>query len=93
MRESYLVQVKPSVFTETSLKPADFDAVSNLSLSEEEFEEGLIIEFTTREDAQSWVHSYGPEIYGRRDGQLRLHTAHSADDSDVDAYLLFKPRS
>jgi hypothetical protein len=93
MPDSYLVEVKPSVFSETSLKPADFDAVSNLSLSEEEFEGGLLMEFTSEEDAESWVQSYSPEIYTHRAGRLRLHSAHRDDGSDVDAYLLFKPRS
>lgn len=89
MSNSYLVEVKPSVLSDTSLTPADFDPVSNLCLSEDQFEERLLIEFTSREDAESWVRSLGPLEETLREGKLRIQGAHSNDDSNVDAYLLF----
>lgn len=92
MSGSYLVEVKPSVFSETALTPSDFDEVSNMSLAAESFDEGPYLEFSSRDDAQSWIDSFGPEIYGHRDGRLRIHSAHPTDESTVDGYLLFKPR-
>lgn len=91
MGSSYLVQVKPSVFSETDLTPADFDAVSNLSLSGDEFDSKLNMEFSSREDAESWVEGLDYRKNVGRRGRLRLHSAHSEDHSEVDAYLLFKP--
>lgn len=91
MGSSYLVEVKPSVFSETNLTHSDFDAVSNLSLSENEFGSNLNMEFTSREDAESWVEGLEYRKSFTRRGRLRLHRAHSEDNSSVDAYLLFKP--
>jgi hypothetical protein len=90
MGESYLVEVKQSVFIETSLTPADFDPVSNLSLTED-FSERILVEFTSHGDAMSWVKTLDPEL-SHRAGHLSIHTAHSEDKSEVDAYLRFSPR-
>jgi hypothetical protein len=92
MGSSYLVEVKPSVFIETSLTPTDFDPVSNLSLSEDQFEERLLMEFISREDAESWISSLRPKL-SHRAGQLTIHEAHYQDDSEVDGYLIFHPRT
>lgn len=91
MSESYLVEVKQSVFIETSLTPADFDPVSNLSPTED-FDERILMNFTSYEDAKSWVGTLRPEL-SHRAGRLTIHAAHSEDESQVDAYLLFTPRS
>jgi hypothetical protein len=92
MSDSYLVEVKPSVFSDTSLIPADFDPVSNMALSEDRFEERLLMDFTSREDAESWVKSLHPKL-SHRAGRLIIHRAHNQDNSEVDAYLLFHPRN
>jgi hypothetical protein len=92
MSDSFLVEVKPSVFTDTSLTPADFDPVSNLSLAEEEFEDRILMEFISREDAESWIWSLHPKP-SHRAGKLTIQTAHYQDESEVDAYLLFSPRT
>lgn len=92
MSESYLIEVKQSVFTDTSLSPGDFDRVSNLSLSGDSFEERILMEFTSREDAESWVRTLHPKL-SHRAGQLTVHQAHYEHESGVDAYLIFSPRS
>jgi hypothetical protein len=88
--ESYLVEVKKSVFIETSLTPADFDPVSNLSLTED-LSERILMEFTSHGDAMSWVRTLDPEL-AHRAGHITIHGAHSEDESEVDAYLRFSPR-
>lgn len=55
MPTSYLVEVKPSVFAETSLTEPDFDATSNMSLSAGELDDNICMKFLTREGAEGWV--------------------------------------
>ena len=92
MSDSYVVEVKQSVFSDTSLTAADFDPVSNLSLSEDAFEERILMEFTSREDAESWIDTLHPKLSPRY-GKLTIHQAHYHDESEVAAYLLFTPRT
>lgn len=92
MAGSYIVEVKPSIFSETSLTPVDFDEVSNLSLTDDSFEEELLLEFTSRRDAESYILSFGPDqVDPHQPGRLRIQGAHDNDTSEVDGYLLFKP--
>jgi hypothetical protein len=93
MGSSYLVEVKPSVFSETTLIPHDFDQISNLSTKADQFDDRLTMAFRSREGAEEWVNSLEADIYTHRIGRLHLQSAHQADGSEVDAYLMFKPRS
>ena len=92
MPTTYLVEVKPSVFAETSLIESDFDDISNMGLSEDTFDTNLHMEFRSREDAESWVEELSQSLNYDRDGRLRIQTAHAEDSSKADGYLLFKPR-
>lgn len=80
MTDSYIVEIKPSVFRETPLSSDDF-----------EFDSGgePRISFESGPDAETWV----IELNGEHTtmGQLTLHTAHPEDTSNVDAYLVFHP--
>jgi hypothetical protein len=91
MPESYLVEVKPSVFAETSLTESDFDAVSNMSLSAGEVDDNIRMEFLSRDGAEEWIEQLHPESKSRR-GSLLLRRSHGNDESDVDAYLVFQPQ-
>ena len=76
MSGNYLVELKDSVFRETSL-------------TEDEFDDDLRIEFPSEDHAEAWVseqdHSHAEM------GNLTLHTAHPNDKSNVDAYVVFQP--
>lgn len=76
MPESYLVELKESVFRETPL-------------TEEEFDDDLRIEFASKDDAETWVSDQNRSH--SKLGELTLHTAHPNDKSNVDAYVVFKP--
>lgn len=83
--------MKTSVFAETSLTESDFDAVSNLSLSAEEVDDNIRMEFFSREGAEEWIEQLKPGDKNRR-GSLLLRGSHGKDESDVDAYLVFQPK-
>ncbi|MFB6222884.1 MAG: hypothetical protein ABEH86_04320 [Haloarcula sp.] len=72
----YIVELKDSVFRETPLAEADFDEDRRLA-------------FNSKADAEEWV--AGQNRNHTNMGQLTLHTAHPADTSDVDAYVVFRP--
>jgi len=72
----YIVKIKDSVFRETPLAETNFD------------EDGRFV-FDSKADAEEWVIEQNREHTSR--GQLTLHTAHPADTSDVDAYVVFQP--
>lgn len=78
MSESYRVTVTESVLRETPLTEDGFGAALELRL-------------TTKADAELWVDERNQSLPGL--GQLTLHTAHPNDNSDVDAYLVFRPQS
>ena len=76
MTETYLVEAKNSVFSDTSLAEADFDTNCQR-------------EFPSEAAAEDWVtDQMNPHT---NPGTLSLHTAHPNDTSDVDAYLVFRP--
>jgi hypothetical protein len=72
----YIVALKDSVFRETPLVEADFD-------------EDRQITFDSKQDAEAWVTERNREH--ERMGELTLHSAHPADSSDADAYVVFQP--
>ncbi|WP_340100104.1 hypothetical protein [Salinibaculum salinum] len=72
----YIVELKDSVFRETPLSEVDFDEDRRLA-------------FDSKADAEEWVTERNREHASR--GQLTLHTAHPADTSDIDAYVVFQP--
>jgi hypothetical protein len=72
----YIVELKDSVFRETPLSEADFDEDRRLA-------------FDSKADAEEWVTEQNRNH--TRMGQLTLHTAHPADTSAVDAYVVFRP--
>ncbi|MEF8783838.1 MAG: hypothetical protein V5A39_13035 [Haloarculaceae archaeon] len=76
MADDYLVELKDSVFRETPLEETDFD-------------EDRRITFSSEADAEAWVTEQNQEHANM--GDLTLHTAHPADKSNVDAYLVFQP--
>lgn len=76
MLDSYLVELKDSVFRETPL-------------TEDEFDDDRQIEFPSKADAEEWVADRNRSHSEL--GTLTLHTAHPNDKSDVDAYVVFKP--
>ena len=76
MVEDYLVELKDSVFRETPLEETDFD-------------EDRRIAFDSKADAEAWVTRRNQEHASM--GDLTLHTAHPADKSAVDAYVVFQP--
>lgn len=76
MSESYLVELKDSVFRETPL-------------TEDEFNEDRQLEFPTVADAEEWVADQNRSHSVM--GDLTLHTAHPNDKSNVDAYVVFHP--
>lgn len=77
MPDSYLIELKDSVFRETPLTEAEFD-------------DDRQIEFSSEADAEEWV-SNKNRLHSEM-GELTLHTAHPNDKSDVDAYMVFQPR-
>jgi hypothetical protein len=77
MPESYLVELKDSIFRETPL-------------TEDEFDDDRQIEFLSEDDAEEWVADQNRSHSEL--GELTLHTAHPNDTSDVDAYVVFQPR-
>lgn len=76
MSDSYLVELKDSVFRKTPL-------------TEGEFNDDRQIEFRSAADAEEWVASQNRSHSAR--GQLTLHAAHPNDTSNVDAYVVFRP--
>lgn len=72
----YFVELKDSVFRQTPMAEGDFDEDCRLA-------------FGSEADAEGWVTEQNRELASR--GQLTLQTAHPADTSDVDAYVVFKP--
>jgi hypothetical protein len=72
----YIGELKDSVFRETPLVEADFD-------------ENRQIVFDSKADAEEWIAERNQEH--TRMGELTLHTAHPADTSNVDAYVVFQP--
>jgi len=76
MPDSYLIELKDSVFRETPL-------------TEDEFDYDRQIEFPSEADAEEWVAEQNRSH--SEEGELILHTAHPNDTSDVDAYVVFKP--
>ena len=72
----YIVELKDSVFRETPLAEADFDDERRLA-------------FDSKADAAEWVTEQNRNHASM--GQLTLHTAHPADTSAVDAYVVFRP--
>ena len=76
MSDSYLVELKDSVFRETPL-------------TEEEFDDDRQIDFSSAADAEEWV-AVQNRSYSTM-GQLTLHAAHPNDTSTVDAYVVFRP--
>lgn len=93
MNASYLVEVKSSVFSETSLTRGDFDQVSNLSIGEQDFDDPITMEFRSREDAKEWINSLRIGVSSLRPGHIHIKKAHGSDKSEVDGYLLFMPES
>lgn len=77
MSNSYLVELKDSVFRETPLTEDDFD-------------DDRQIEFSSEADAEEWISDQN-QLHSKM-GELTLHTAHPNDKSDVDAYVVFQPR-
>lgn len=92
MSESYQVEVKKSVFAETTLVRADFDGVSNMTTIDIDFQDTPLLDFQSREEAMEWIRALDYKSTTNRFGKLALQSAHSNDESGVDAYLLFKPR-
>ena len=76
MTDDYIVELKDSVFRETPLEETDFD-------------ENRRITFASKADAESWVTELNREHASM--GKVTLHTAHPADTSNVDFYLVFQP--
>lgn len=76
MADDYIVELKDSVFRETPLVEADFD-------------EDRQLVFSSKADAEEWV--AGQNRGHAISGQITLHTAHPADTSDVDAYVVVQP--
>ena len=76
MADDYIVEFKDSVFRETPLEETDFD-------------DDRRIVFSSEADAEAWVTERNQEHASM--GQLTLHTAHPADKSVVDAYVVFQP--
>jgi len=76
MSDSYLVELKDSVFRETPLTEAEFD-------------DDRQIEFPSETDAEEWVAARNRSHSAM--GQLTLHAAHPNDTSTVDAYVVFRP--
>ena len=72
----YIVELKDSVFRETPLAETNFD-------------EDRRLVFGSKADAEGWVTEQNQEHTSR--GQLTLHTAHPADTSGADAYVVFQP--
>ena len=91
MSDGYVVEVKPAVFGVTSLSRGDFDPVSNMSLSDEQFENEVYMEFSSHDDAREWINELLWGIRYLRKGRVLLVNAHPADASDVNAYLKFQP--
>jgi len=77
MSESYLVELKDTVFQDTPL-------------TEDEFSDDRQIEFSSEADAEAWV-SAKNKLHDNL-GELTLHAAHPNDNSDVEAYVVFKPK-
>jgi hypothetical protein len=76
MADDYIVELKDSVFRETPL-------------AETEFDEDRQMAFGSKAAAEAWVTKQNRKHASM--GQLSLHTAHPADTSDVDAYIVFQP--
>lgn len=76
MSGEYIVEIKSSVFGNTPLNEADFDADCH-------------VEFKSESAAEEWV-SNQIEPYLNM-GTLEFHTAHQSDTSGVDAYLFLRP--
>lgn len=88
MNNSFVVEVKQSAISETTLTMDDIDAISNLSPVMNDFDERNIMEFTSRNDAESWISLMQNEQETVRDGSLQLRTI---NDQKVDAHMLFMP--
>lgn len=90
--DMYLVEVKPTVFTFTSLTKDDFDESRHQIIFSSTVREGeVFVEFPTQMGAERLLGEWNQEIDFRRQGELNLHSAHPNDAAEVDAYLLFKP--
>ncbi|WP_138005497.1 hypothetical protein [Halalkalirubrum salinum] len=72
----YLVELKDSVFREIPLAEGDFTEYRQIA-------------FDSKADAEAWVTEQNCEH--ERVGELTLHTAHPANMSDVDTYVVFQP--
>ncbi len=77
MSDTYLVELKDTVFQDTPL-------------TEEEFSDDRQIEFSSEADAEAWV-SDKNKLHDNL-GELTLHDAHPNDNSDVEAYVVFQPK-
>jgi len=76
MSERYCIELKESVFRETTLTEAEFD-------------DDLQLGFASESDAEAWVTEQNR--HHSKMGELTLHSAHPNDTSDVDAYVVFQP--
>ena len=62
---------------------------SSHPFAETDFDEDRRIAFDSKADAEAWVTKRNQEHASM--GELTLHTAHPADKSAVDAYVVFQP--
>ncbi|WP_330630869.1 hypothetical protein [Halocatena halophila] len=80
MTESFVVELKPSVFRETAFTRSDFELPAT---------DPPRRTFETPTAADQWANELNERHQDM--GQLSIHTPHPNDTSDVDAYLVFHP--
>ena len=78
MTDTYLIELKDSVFRETPLTANEFD-------------DNRQLEFPSDADAEEWVREQNR--LHTDSNELTLHSAHPNDKSDVDAYVVFQPKN
>lgn len=90
----FLIAVKPTVFSETSLTKDDIDEQQNpVIYSQNVVDDELHIEFTSKQGAEKLVEDWNRSLDAIRRGKLIIRRPHSSDKSEVDAYLTFQPRA
>lgn len=91
--DMFKVEVKPSALVETPLSEADFDEDEHMVIySTERVDDELVVEFTTREGAESLIKEWNYTLDFHREGILYLRTPNSDTNPDTDAYLMFQSR-
>lgn len=90
--DMYIVEVKPSAFSDTSLTEDDLDEDWHANVFSHTIEGGEHkIEFTSEQGAEKLIEEWNQSLDFLRRGGLSLRNPHASDESDTDAYLLFKP--